>query len=222
MRRSYSIAALLLTALVAAAQVRPGDLRIETRTLPSGSIGKRYVANLRVVNATFPLAWRLTSGKLPPGLELPEVTGTIGGMPTVPGTYRFRVAVSDATGKTASGDFVIEIQNELAIRWMALQGIPHVNGNKISGAVTVENSSKETFDLTVIIVAVNEYGKAFTLGYEKFDLAQNVEQDIPFESTLPNGRYVVHADAIAEVPAKKLIYRSRQQTDGALVVQVNR
>lgn len=222
MRHIFIIVVMVLTTIGAAAQVRPSDLRIDTRKLPSGNVGKRYAANLRVVNATPPLTWRVASGKLPPGLELREITGTIDGVPTAPGRYRFRVAVRDTTGKTASGDFVIEIQSELAIRWMALRGMPHLNGNTISGAVTVENSSKDRFDLTVIIVAVNEYGKAFALGYEKFDLAQNVEQDIPFESTLPNGRYVVHADAVAEVPAKKLIYRARLQTDGAMVVNVNR
>ena len=36
--------------------------------------------------------------------------------------------------------------------------------------------------------------------------------EIPFGSTLPTGKYVVHADAIAEVPSKKAIYRARQQT----------
>ena len=68
----------------------------------------------------------------------------------------------------------------------------------------VSNGSKDTFDLTVIIVAVADNGRATAIGYEHFPLkagATNVQ--IPFGNTLPHGGYVIHADAIAEIPTRK-------------------
>jgi len=71
----------------------------------------------------------------------------------------------------------------------------------------------------VIVVAVNEIGKAFALGYQRFDLQpNNKDVEIKFGSTLPRGQYVIHADAIAEVPGKRAIYRSRLQTPQPLRV----
>jgi hypothetical protein len=85
--------------------------------------------------------------------------------------------------------------------------------------VVVSNGTKDAFDLTVIVVAVNEIGKAFALGYQRFDLRpQTKEMEIKFGSTMPRGQYVIHADAIADVPDKNAIYRDRLQTPQALVV----
>jgi hypothetical protein len=71
----------------------------------------------------------------------------------------------------------------------------------------------------VIIVAVADNGRATAIGYEHFPLkagATNVK--IPFGNTLPHGGYVVHADAIAEIPTRKAILRQRLQTPQPLQV----
>jgi hypothetical protein len=44
--------------------------------------------------------------------------------------------------------------------------------------------------------------------------------DLPFGDTLPHGGYVVHVDAVGEVPPKNLIYRDRMETPTALQVTV--
>ncbi len=104
----------------------------------------------------------------------------------------------------------------LSIDWTAK---PQLQGANITGALRVSNGSKDDFDLTVIVVAVNEYGRATALRYERFTLAHETESpDLRFTSTLPIGQYVVHADVVAEVPAKNAIYRDRKQ-QGGLVVQ---
>jgi hypothetical protein len=41
---------------------------------------------------------------------------------------------------------------------------------------------------------------------------------IPFGETLPPGTYVVHADAVAEIPSKNSILRQRLQTPAPLPV----
>jgi hypothetical protein len=63
--------------------------------------------------------------------------------------------------------------------------------------------------LTVVVVAVNEINKAFTLGYQHFSIAPGATSPvIPFGMQLPPGRYRVRADAVGEVAPKNLIYRS--------------
>jgi len=107
----------------------------------------------------------------------------------------------------------------LLIEW---KSFPRLQGDQILGSVNVSNGTRDMFDLTVVILAVNEYGKAFALGYQHFDLQpETTDVEIPFgqATNLPVGTYVVHADAVAEVAAKGLIFRGRQQTSTPLQVQ---
>jgi hypothetical protein len=104
----------------------------------------------------------------------------------------------------------------LTIAWTAA---PHLDTSTISGTVTVSNQTDQDFDQTVIVLAVNEVGKAFALGYQHFTLApKSTSVPIKFSSQLPPGQYVIHADAIAEVAAKHAIYRARLQTSEPIVV----
>jgi len=78
--------------------------------------------------------------------------------------------------------------------------------------VKASNNSSNVVDLTVIVVAVNQAGKAFALGYQHFNLPPKTkDQEIPFESQLPGGGYTVRVDAIGEVPSKNRIYRVAKQ-----------
>jgi hypothetical protein len=61
----------------------------------------------------------------------------------------------------------------------------------------------------VLVVAVNEIGKAFALGYQHFALAPGATSPtIPFGMQMSPGRYRVRADAVGEVAPKNVIYRS--------------
>jgi hypothetical protein len=72
------------------------------------------------------------------------------------------------------------------------------------------------------VVGINEIGRATALGYQRFALkAKSVGPDIPFGTTLPDGSYMVHADAVAEVADKKLIMKQMLHTPAALKVAVN-
>ena len=96
-----------------------------------------------------------------------------------------------------------------------------MNGSRIGGRLEVSNSTGDDFDFTVVVLAVNEIGKAFAIGYQHFPLKSGVESmEIPFGETLPQGRYVVHVDAVGEVPPRHAIYRARLQTKEALPVTV--
>jgi hypothetical protein len=51
----------------------------------------------------------VTSGALPPGLNLAGATGAISGTPTLAGTFNFAVRVTDSVGGTANAALAITI-----------------------------------------------------------------------------------------------------------------
>ena len=80
--------------------------------LPSGQVGASYSATLVAAPIEVPSTWAITSGSLPPGLDLDEETGTIYGTPTKAGTYVFFVFITDNTGPSAQQGFSITIDAE--------------------------------------------------------------------------------------------------------------
>ena len=199
-------------------QTAPPAFRVLTQIPPRLATGQRYRIHLDAAGGRGPLDWRVSKGKLPPGLRLNAQTGEIVGAPTTVGEFAFTLEATDTSQppQVAQQDFVVQVIAPLTIVWK--EG-PRVQGDAINGRVAVSNYTGDSFDLTVIIVAVNEIGRATALGYQKLDLASGlIDFEIPFGSTLPMGKYVVHADAIAEVPSKNAIYRARQQTPQPLVV----
>jgi hypothetical protein len=205
---------LLLLCVPAASQetekVEPGRT-----VLPEAVIQQAYSYHLPAPAGTPPWNWQLISGALPTGLTLtPE--GTLTGVPNQTGTYRIQVQAADSATPphTVTYDIEVIVRPSLEIRWTQP---PLVEGDRIRGKLKVRNHTSGPFDLTVIVVAVNEIGKAFALGYQHFSFAPG-SQEIPFESSLPRGGYVVHADAIGEVAAPPTIFRARLQTPEPLVV----
>ena len=85
---------LLLAALVAWAAFAQGKPKIETKSdLPDGRAGGPYLTNLEARGGEQPYTWEITAGSLPQGLTLLNITGTIAGIPTTAGEYRFTVQV---------------------------------------------------------------------------------------------------------------------------------
>jgi hypothetical protein len=194
-------------------------LEITTKSLPDGIIERPYSTMLQSAAGTAPLTWKIISGKLSAGLKLNEVTGLIDGTPHEAGVFTFKVALTDSTGANVTREFTITVQSHLVVDW---QQPAALSENTIAGSIKIENYSGDVFDLTVIVVAVNQIGKAFALGYERMNLAPSAQQVVSFSSSVPNGNYVVHADAIAEIPARNQIYRKHMQTENAFTVNVNR
>ncbi|HMK31126.1 MAG TPA: Ig domain-containing protein [Terriglobales bacterium] len=202
----------------AGAQDGAAPLTFALQPFPDGMVGSDYSFRIQMKGGQSPLTWVVTAGKLPPGLTLNPSTGAISGTARGAGEFRFTVRVSDYSVpvQQVRQDCTIVIRAALTITW---KKAPKVKDDRIDGSVVVSNYSNDDFDLTVIIVAVNEYGKAFALGYQKFTLAQKViEQPIPFGLSLPRGQYTVHADAIAEVAEQNTIFRARVQTPISLPV----
>jgi hypothetical protein len=79
-------AACLLFALPIDAQRGKHKLVVLTTSLPSGTVGVPYSAQLAASGGKPPYKWTVVSGSLPPGLTLDPTTGIISGVPTQAGT----------------------------------------------------------------------------------------------------------------------------------------
>lgn len=95
-----------------------------------------------------------------------------------------------------------------------------VSGNRIDGSVKVSNRTGRSFDLTIIILAVNDIGRATAIGYQHLDLKKDTRDlEIPFGDTLSPGNYAVNVDVVAEEPISNRIFRARLVTDKEAVTQ---
>jgi hypothetical protein len=99
-----------LSIVVAAAPPPPTPPDITTTTLPDGTVNEAYNQGLAATGGTAPLAWSVSSGTLPDGLNLDATTGLISGTPTAAGTTSpFTVRVEDAGGLSDTQDLSIVI-----------------------------------------------------------------------------------------------------------------
>lgn len=217
--RPVLLASLLLGFLagICTAQEVGAPLEIVTeKTLPRAILTASYEVKLAAKGGVPPRSWAVIAGALPPGLTLDSVSGTISGASTALGLFRFAVEVSDSDDPpdTRTREFTLAVISALTVEW---KNPPAVTPDGITGSVKLANQTANDVDLTMIVVAVNEIGKAFVLGYQQFTFAaQDTISEIPFGSTLPRGSYIVHVDVIAELPEASAIYRARLQTSEPL------
>ena len=87
------------TISVAGSGVAPPTLAVSSfPTLPTGSKGFSYVANLAAAGGTPPYTWSLASGTLPTGLTLSSSGALTGPMNVAsPGNYNFTLQVADSS-----------------------------------------------------------------------------------------------------------------------------
>lgn len=220
---TFSVLLLLLFLRVGQAQAgsqqnwpTPASISIVTDRLPEPVDHKPYHFQLVARGGRPPYTWAIIKGELPTGLHLNVNTGIITGIPKGTATARFIVRITDSSQPTLSATREVAMTSAPALR-MEWQREPVLESDGIYGEVNVGNPSKDPYDLTFIIVAVNQIGKAFALGYQHFTLRPQATQAIPFGSSLPLGSYIVHADAVGEVPEKDVIRRAQLQTPEPLV-----
>jgi Putative Ig domain len=216
--RYRAVAALVFVLAMLGALRAQAPLTITTARLEPVALGSNVRAEIKVTGGVQPYTWQVSQGKLPPGLKLSPKTGVIAGRPTKPGVYHFNVLVMDsgAPAMQIQREFTLAVTAALSIDW---REPPAVHGQAIEGSVKVSNQSQREVSLTVIVMAVNQIGRATSLGYQKFTLASGAEQVIPFGASPGTGAYIVHADAVAEVASTHTIHRARKQTEAALVIQ---
>ena len=212
------IAALVATILRSTSGYAQGSLRIATKALPTGIAGSNYQARIAITGGAAPYTWQLIEGQLPTGLKLNPARGTISGVPSSAGDHEVSVAITDSgiPAQRVVRTYTITVIAALTIDWKT---VPAVHGQMLEGSVVVSNLVDQEVVLTVIIMGVNQIGRATALGYQEFALKAGGEQVIPFGSSPGPGNYIVHADAVAEVARTNTIYRARKQTAQQLVIQ---
>jgi hypothetical protein len=200
---------------VLVAQAPP--LAIPDQPLPALDAGVEFHVLMHATGGVPPYSWSVDGGNLPEGVSLTR-EGLLAGRPAKPGAFSFVLKVEDSAhpANTINKEFQGEVAAPLLLEWL---DPPKVRDDRIDGSVQVSNGSKDAFDLTVIIVAVAENGRATALGYEHFPLKAGVaHQKILFGSTLPYGGYEIRADAIAEIPARNTILRQALETPKPLQI----
>lgn len=199
---------LLLAQQAAASGTEP--LGISNARLPKAAVRSPYHNQLQAIGGLPPYTWQVVQGELPPGITLfPD--GTLDGMPTSVGDYEFTVKVTDGAkpAHDIQKKFTLHVVSALVVDWSKE---PMVSGQRIQGAVKVKNQTEHDADLTIVIVAVNDIGRATALGYQKVTIPKDGgEIEVPFgqEVDLGYGSYSVNVDAVAEVPEIYAIYRAR-------------
>jgi hypothetical protein len=194
------------------------DIVIRTTTLPKIYIRQPARFELKAEGGVPPLRWQVTRGELPPGLTLSD-DGVLSGVASKLGTYDFTLTVSDNSRPPheRSQNYSVRVTAPLLAEWSRP---PKVNGQRIEGAIKVTNDTEEDFDLTEVVMAVNEIGRATAIGYQRFTLKAGTEEfEIPFGENLPFGAYDVNVDVVAEVAATNSIYRSRLVGEKLVVQQ---
>jgi hypothetical protein len=125
------------------------------------------------------------------------------------GEFKFTVTVTDS-GRPAvqrNQQLVLTVVAPLMLQWGRY---PKITGRRLEGSITVSNQTGQDFDLTVIMMAVNDIGRATAIGYQHFTLKKETTSlEIPFGENLPRGSYELNVDAVAEVAATDSIYRAR-------------
>ena len=185
-------------------------------TYPRANYEVRFQASRA---GTPPFHWRLEKGALPSGMKLDD-DGRLHGQPERAGEFQFTVAVRDAGAPelVARKEFELRVIAAFQLNW---KNEARVTGNRIDGSAEITNTTPDAVDLTFIVLAVPSNGRAVAIGYQHFVLPpRTIAKELPFGETLPRGGYVVHVDAVGEVPARNVIYRQRLQTKTALQVTV--
>lgn len=192
----------------AAGQSSAPPLEVRTTTLPRAYLRKPYEFQLEAQGGVPPLKWEIGQGSLPQGVVLGH-DGLLSGTPTQSGEFRFTVTIHD------TGTPPHERQQQLSLLVVApllaeWGEYPKVVGVRLEGSIFVSNNTQDNFDLTAIVLAVNDIGRATAIGYQHFNLKKGTERvPIPFGDNLPKGTYQLNVDVVAEVPAKDVIYRDR-------------
>ena len=70
-------------------------LSVRDHPLPAGRTMLPYSARLEAIGGTPPYYWSIESGAFPDGLSFDSFSGTVSGVPRVPGNYEIRVRVRD-------------------------------------------------------------------------------------------------------------------------------
>ena len=218
MRKPSNVAAIsMLVALLGAGVTSSrgqgaAPIVIKTTTLPKAYLRQPYRFEMQAEGGITPRKWQVINGALPSGVAF-GIDGVLSGAPTQTGVFSFSVKItdSDIPSHQITKDFTLLVVTPLIVRWSQ---VPKISGHRVDGSIKVSDQTGEDFDLTMIVLAVNEHGRATAIGYQHFPLKKDtLDFEIPFGENLPQGSYSVNVDVVAEVAATNNIFRDRLATN---------
>jgi len=186
--------------------------------LPTAELWKPFNLQLESSGGVGAHHWRVIAGSLPRNLELNDL-GQLSGTPEETGPFEFTAMVRDNDNppNRINKKLVLTVATPLTAVW---ERKARVSGNRIDGSIKVSNRTGRDFDLTVIVLAVNDIGRATAIGYQHFPLKQNTrDMEIPFGDTLSPGNYAVNVDVVGEEPVSNRVFRARLVTGKEQVTQ---
>ena len=190
----------------------------EKENLPPASLWEAYSHSIEISGGIRPYHWSVVSGSLPHGLELRddgEIHGTV--EDSTPAEVTLSVRDSNSPPEQARKKFILRVETPLVTEW---DKTAHVNGQRIDGSIKVSNRTGRDFDLTVVVLAVNEIGRATAIGYQHFPLKKQTQDlQIPFGDNVSRGDYTVNVDVVGEEPISNRIFRARLVTGKQSVTQ---
>jgi hypothetical protein len=216
-RIAICLGLLLPGCFVLAQQDSPASISVQSKELPPASLWEPYHFQLRASGRVEPYHWTLIAGALPRDVKLEE-RGDLAGISDESGQFEFTVLVSDNTRTIQQKHkMTLNVEVPLTAEWGRRAA---VNGRRIDGSVKVSNRTGRDFDLTVIVLAVNDIGRATAIGYQHFPLKRDTRDlDIPFGDTLSSGNYAVNVDVVGEEPVSNRIFRARLLSGNKQVTQ---
>jgi Putative Ig domain len=221
LHRAYGLGFLLM-ALAAYAQSGAGSdsgaLSIPVENLPTAALWQQYTFRLPASGGAGLYHWHLNGGSLPAGLKLAE-DGELAGLPQETGEFELTLLLTDSDNpaKQLQKKFKLSIETPLAVVWGRKA---NVNGQRIEGSIKVSNHTGRDFDLTMVVLAVNQIGRATAIGYQHFPLKMNTrDMEIPFGDTPSWGVYQVNVDVVAEEPVSNRIFRARLVVPKLAIIQ---
>src|SRR5438445_2884794 len=218
-RRACTIGFLLLAVCTRAQQAPSSqELTVPAKELPKASLWEPYTFRLQALGGIEPYHWRVISGSLPEGVRLRD-PGELAGIPDEVGRFEFGVLVTDNSSppQQQKQKFVLDMETPLHAKWGRKA---QVNGTRIDGSLKVSNRSGRDFDLTVIVLAVNDIGRATAIGYQHFPLKKDTRDlEISFGDTLSPANYAVNVDVVGEETISNRIFSARLVTGKEQVTQ---
>lgn len=212
-----------ILAVGVSAQAPPLKLSIVTQELPPASLWINYGAQheygfrLQASGGVPPYHWRVVNGTLPHGLKIEDEQ--IIGIPDETGNFPFTLDLRDSNNPPAETvkQVLLVVETPFSAEW---DRKAKVNGQRIDGSVKVSNRTGRKLDLTFIVLAVNDIGRATAIGYQHFPLKANT-RDFPllFGDNLSPGNYTVNVDLVAEEPIAKRVFRTRLVTPNQTISQ---
>ncbi|HJT70373.1 MAG TPA: hypothetical protein VJ731_09260 [Terriglobales bacterium] len=209
MRFAVSLLLVLIALPLSAQQASDShSISLPRKDIPKASLWEPYSFQIEAAGGSEPYHWRVINGFLPHNFRLSD-RGELSGVLDGTGPFQFAALVRDNSNppKQRTQQFVLAVEVPLTVDWKQKA---QVNGQRIDGSVKVSNHTGRDFDLTYVVLAVNDIGRATAIGYQRFPLKRDtLDMELPFGDTLAPGNYAVNIDVVGEEPVSKRIFRAR-------------